>query len=255
MVDSLASTTPKPKRRSQLPFAVQRRRTIIACSICRKRKLRCLTTEQPPRNPSARCKRKGLQCEYVASSSACETPEPTVDSAEAAAVTPASHMPSFKWVAQDSSPRPSPPPRDPPSTVLYADPPPAEASSLSFDSAFFPELPIPCSLFDDSPDAALVQSIPPAPTYPYSPRTALPQWAEQPYDFSRRQPSLSHHPPAFSSSGYPPHYSGEPQMDMPAAVLFSNTTFCDEDFLNGFNNSWSPQQRSSEYSGTASWYG
>ncbi|KAJ6456682.1 hypothetical protein C8R45DRAFT_1110802 [Mycena sanguinolenta] len=48
------------------PFALQRRRTIMACLNCRKRKMRCITTEQPPKNPCARCTRKGLACEYVA---------------------------------------------------------------------------------------------------------------------------------------------------------------------------------------------
>ncbi|KAJ7478286.1 hypothetical protein FB451DRAFT_1172621 [Mycena latifolia] len=49
------------------PFAISmRRRTILACSNCRKRKIRCITTEQPPKNPCARCVKKGLTCEYVA---------------------------------------------------------------------------------------------------------------------------------------------------------------------------------------------
>ncbi|KAJ7260459.1 hypothetical protein B0H12DRAFT_1275638 [Mycena haematopus] len=47
------------------PFARQRRRTIMACVNCRKRKIRCITTEQPPKNPCARCAKKGLPCEYV----------------------------------------------------------------------------------------------------------------------------------------------------------------------------------------------
>ncbi|KAJ7493955.1 hypothetical protein FB451DRAFT_1215760 [Mycena latifolia] len=48
------------------PFALKRRRTILACSHCRKRKIRCITTEQPPTNPCARCKKRNLCCEYVA---------------------------------------------------------------------------------------------------------------------------------------------------------------------------------------------
>ncbi|KAJ7766298.1 hypothetical protein DFH07DRAFT_1058671 [Mycena maculata] len=47
------------------PFALMRRRTIIACSNCRKRKARCITTEQPPKNPCARCVKRGVVCEYV----------------------------------------------------------------------------------------------------------------------------------------------------------------------------------------------
>ncbi|KAJ6534111.1 hypothetical protein B0H19DRAFT_1080614 [Mycena capillaripes] len=47
------------------PIALQRRRTLVACTNCRKRKLRCITTEQPPKKPCARCTKKGLSCEYV----------------------------------------------------------------------------------------------------------------------------------------------------------------------------------------------
>ncbi|KAJ7903195.1 hypothetical protein B0H13DRAFT_2335153 [Mycena leptocephala] len=44
---------------------VKKRRTIIACSHCRKRKMKCITTEQPPKNPCAYCAKKRLHCEYV----------------------------------------------------------------------------------------------------------------------------------------------------------------------------------------------
>ncbi|KAJ7830637.1 hypothetical protein B0H14DRAFT_2593184 [Mycena olivaceomarginata] len=47
------------------PYAKQRRRALMACTNCRKRKMRCITTEQPPTNPCARCTKKGLPCEYV----------------------------------------------------------------------------------------------------------------------------------------------------------------------------------------------
>ncbi|KAJ6449394.1 hypothetical protein C8R47DRAFT_1230665 [Mycena vitilis] len=52
--------------KSDAPFALQRRRTLVACTNCRRRKMRCMTTEQPPTNPCARCTKKGLTCEYVA---------------------------------------------------------------------------------------------------------------------------------------------------------------------------------------------
>ncbi|KAJ7698266.1 hypothetical protein B0H17DRAFT_1260061 [Mycena rosella] len=52
---------------SSAPFSnTIRRRTILACSNCRKRKIRCITTEQPPSNPCARCTKKNIPCEYVA---------------------------------------------------------------------------------------------------------------------------------------------------------------------------------------------
>ncbi|KAJ6532647.1 hypothetical protein B0H19DRAFT_1081678 [Mycena capillaripes] len=46
------------------PF-LTRRRVIIACTNCRKRKIRCLTPEDPPLNPCDRCTEKGLKCEYI----------------------------------------------------------------------------------------------------------------------------------------------------------------------------------------------
>ncbi|KAF8173370.1 hypothetical protein K438DRAFT_2051431 [Mycena galopus ATCC 62051] len=47
------------------PHALKRRRTLMACLSCRKRKIRCITTEKPPKNPCARCTKKHLLCEYV----------------------------------------------------------------------------------------------------------------------------------------------------------------------------------------------
>ncbi|KAF7366180.1 C6 finger domain [Mycena venus] len=47
------------------PIFLTRRRVIIACTNCRKRKIRCLTPEDPPLNPCDRCTKKGLKCEYI----------------------------------------------------------------------------------------------------------------------------------------------------------------------------------------------
>ncbi|KAJ7772253.1 hypothetical protein B0H16DRAFT_166810 [Mycena metata] len=44
---------------------LSRRRVIIACTNCRKRKIRCLTPEEPPENPCERCVKRGLRCEYI----------------------------------------------------------------------------------------------------------------------------------------------------------------------------------------------
>ncbi|KAJ7203335.1 hypothetical protein GGX14DRAFT_398918 [Mycena pura] len=46
--------------------APTRMRTIIACKNCRKRKSRCITTEEPPIYPCTRCRQNNLACEYVA---------------------------------------------------------------------------------------------------------------------------------------------------------------------------------------------
>ncbi|KAJ7610177.1 hypothetical protein FB45DRAFT_1038219 [Roridomyces roridus] len=51
------------------------RRTILACAHCRQRKVRCITTEQPPTNPCTRCKKKKLSCQYVSADPAAITPE------------------------------------------------------------------------------------------------------------------------------------------------------------------------------------
>ncbi|KAJ7779748.1 hypothetical protein B0H16DRAFT_724882, partial [Mycena metata] len=59
------------------PLNLIRRRTLIACLNCRKRKLRCIPAEQTPNGPCTRCLKRGLQCEYVATteSNSPHTPE------------------------------------------------------------------------------------------------------------------------------------------------------------------------------------
>ncbi|KAJ6599154.1 hypothetical protein DFH09DRAFT_1130278 [Mycena vulgaris] len=53
----------------------RRRRAMIACTNCRKRKIKCVTTEEPPRHPCARCTKRSLPCEYVAVDEDSPTPE------------------------------------------------------------------------------------------------------------------------------------------------------------------------------------
>ncbi|KAJ7283742.1 hypothetical protein C8J57DRAFT_1462714 [Mycena rebaudengoi] len=57
------STSSQPQ-----PSAVstRRKRAMIACVHCRRRKIKCVTSEEPPRNPCARCTRRRLDCVYVA---------------------------------------------------------------------------------------------------------------------------------------------------------------------------------------------
>ncbi|KAJ7176311.1 hypothetical protein C8R43DRAFT_943096 [Mycena crocata] len=64
------------------------KRVIIACTNCRKRKIRCLTSEQPPINPCERCAKKGLQCEYI------PVPDQPDYSADGAASSPSHSGPS-----------------------------------------------------------------------------------------------------------------------------------------------------------------
>ncbi|KAJ7302717.1 hypothetical protein DFH08DRAFT_945527 [Mycena albidolilacea] len=44
---------------------VVHRRTLLACTNCRKRKIRCFSPEKPLKSPCTRCSQKGLICEYV----------------------------------------------------------------------------------------------------------------------------------------------------------------------------------------------
>ncbi|KAJ7662434.1 hypothetical protein B0H17DRAFT_1185040 [Mycena rosella] len=76
----LANPVPPPVLPSVF---TKKRRVIIACTNCRGRKVRCLTSEDPPQNPCQRCAKKGLSCEYITvtkqrdhSSSRNPTPEP-----------------------------------------------------------------------------------------------------------------------------------------------------------------------------------
>ncbi|KAJ7075542.1 hypothetical protein B0H15DRAFT_866551 [Mycena belliarum] len=93
--------------------APTRRRTILACSHCRKRKIRCITTEQPPKAPCARCTRRALRCEYVAAPEpACaalvygtDSPPPREESA---ATPPAPAPAASMSVLYPTSPHPAP---------------------------------------------------------------------------------------------------------------------------------------------------
>ncbi|KAJ7621307.1 hypothetical protein FB45DRAFT_1006633, partial [Roridomyces roridus] len=49
------------------PFTIQRKRTHMACSNCRKRKIKCNNiNDKSEHNPCERCLRRRLECEYVA---------------------------------------------------------------------------------------------------------------------------------------------------------------------------------------------
>ncbi|KAJ7323856.1 hypothetical protein DFH08DRAFT_1028670 [Mycena albidolilacea] len=67
---SETDSQPENTKRASMPIPLNRRRTMIACNSCRRRKIRCITSEQPPTNPCTYCKRKGFNCEYVVVSSA-----------------------------------------------------------------------------------------------------------------------------------------------------------------------------------------
>ncbi|KAJ7450982.1 hypothetical protein B0H11DRAFT_2076633 [Mycena galericulata] len=46
-------------------FLLRRSRINVACVNCRRRKIKCVTAEEPPRRPCERCAKRGLSCEYL----------------------------------------------------------------------------------------------------------------------------------------------------------------------------------------------
>ncbi|KAF8192759.1 hypothetical protein K438DRAFT_856887 [Mycena galopus ATCC 62051] len=46
-------------------FVLRRRRTNVACTSCRKRKIKCITFDDPQQEPCERCARRGLACRYT----------------------------------------------------------------------------------------------------------------------------------------------------------------------------------------------
>ncbi|KAJ7191924.1 hypothetical protein GGX14DRAFT_578516 [Mycena pura] len=59
----------------------KRRRAYIACSNCRRRKIKCITTSDADYRPCTRCSQKGLTCEYIA---VPDDDSPTAESFQAA---------------------------------------------------------------------------------------------------------------------------------------------------------------------------
>ncbi|KAF7326434.1 C6 finger domain [Mycena sanguinolenta] len=55
----------------------RRRRAMIACINCRRRKIKCVTSEEPPQHPCARCTKRGLVCEYAAVDESTTPESPT----------------------------------------------------------------------------------------------------------------------------------------------------------------------------------
>ncbi|KAJ7609718.1 hypothetical protein DFH06DRAFT_1374930 [Mycena polygramma] len=112
MSSSFGSQTTKSIERPPRKFVLRHRRTIIACSYCRRRKIRCVTTEQPPTNPCAYCTRKGLTCEYVGADSCRHSRKGSPDLSVA----------DRSDSGTDSSPPPSPPLWTPSMTPAYFSP-------------------------------------------------------------------------------------------------------------------------------------
>ncbi|KAJ7500599.1 hypothetical protein B0H11DRAFT_2189440, partial [Mycena galericulata] len=60
-------------------FLPTRQRVYMACTHCRKRKVRCITTEESYDKPCERCVRRGFKCEYVPVSAPPQSPAPRRD--------------------------------------------------------------------------------------------------------------------------------------------------------------------------------
>ncbi|KAF8148134.1 hypothetical protein K438DRAFT_1989316 [Mycena galopus ATCC 62051] len=205
---SSASRTPQ----TDAPYATQRRRTMMACVNCRRRKMRCITTEQPPRNPCARCTKKGLNCEYVsadrdddssANQSSSEFPESSAHPAR-----PPMPPPSR---ATQSWPNPSDFSRGPGTAppLPYTGPPPLHMRPRYSGNAQYPDL----SLSNSGPG----QQNLPAQYYPtpatnsavnqgYNPQAGQAYQYMANYGPPAAQPG--HYPPG--NGGYPPNFGGMP---------------------------------------------
>ncbi|KAJ7610626.1 hypothetical protein DFH06DRAFT_1245868, partial [Mycena polygramma] len=158
MSSSSGSQTTKSSERPPRKFTVRRRRTIIACSYCRRRKIRCITTEQPPTNPCAYCTRKRLTCEYVAADG------PLGHSRKGSPDFSVADRPES---GTDSSPSPSPPLWTPPVTPAYFSPQPLRTGSplLYLDQEAMEQSQ---RHFSPSAFCSTQPALPPAPPFPRS---------------------------------------------------------------------------------------
>ncbi|KAK7052745.1 hypothetical protein R3P38DRAFT_3306360 [Favolaschia claudopus] len=124
-------STSTNERRRDAPNAKTRRRTLLACLECRRRKMRCIPSEQPPTNPCARCQKKGLRCEYVAVEIDDSGPSGSDSGIPPAPDhTPQPHRRAPSWVAQ---PGPAPP-------LPYTAAPPPHARPRYSGHSQYPDL-------------------------------------------------------------------------------------------------------------------
>ncbi|KAJ7153314.1 hypothetical protein C8R46DRAFT_1228246 [Mycena filopes] len=138
-----ASATSPPANSSRARLA-KKRRSIMACTRCRHRKVRCITAEQPPKTPCERCVKRHLPCEYLAVVS--DSDDASVSTSEAAS--PRADLPSSDTAGFDFPPSrtattsPRPPRREhAPSLPYTAPPPPVEPTRP--EGALLPQLPHP----------------------------------------------------------------------------------------------------------------
>ncbi|KAJ7032143.1 hypothetical protein C8F04DRAFT_1185207 [Mycena alexandri] len=139
-----------------------RRRTAVACTNCRRRKLRCIPArvEEPATGPCARCTRKHLQCEYI-------TPAPARVASSSAAAMAASRsepLPPLTRVFPPRSPIPSPGTVPLALPLPHTAPPPWNHRPRYSDGARYPDLSLNSSHPNRPPNVMQLQSSTPVPT-------------------------------------------------------------------------------------------
>ncbi|KAJ6532958.1 hypothetical protein B0H19DRAFT_1272626 [Mycena capillaripes] len=161
---------------SSNPF-MKRRRAYVACSNCRKRKIKCVTVSEVDYRPCTRCAQKGLKCEYFT------TPEDD----QSDTVSP----PEIQPPARDRDDRGwTPQPITPPSAGISG------------------------YLSSSRGSGARPNPVPPAgnPRYPYRPRPDPTMPATSSAPWGQQQPPSQHQQPG---SGYPPAQMGFAPMQHP----------------------------------------
>ncbi|KAJ6532656.1 hypothetical protein B0H19DRAFT_1325621 [Mycena capillaripes] len=200
------SNPPAQHPQRSTPSALKRRRTIMACLCCRTRKIRCITSEQPPRNPCARCTKKGLACEYVAASEMDCYPSSSSSSSSSSPRTPnllGWDIPTLPAPKNSWTPLPPSPNLISHDKCIAVSPipytiPPAHDSQLLYAGAQYTDF-APC-------DLDCVTSMPVSPYYP-SDCFVQPNTNYAAYDFQ-----AVHAPqyPAVYPTPLHPSYAGEP---------------------------------------------
>ncbi|KAJ6562716.1 hypothetical protein DFH09DRAFT_1478702 [Mycena vulgaris] len=180
------------------PFAIKRRRTILACSNCRKRKIRCITTEQPPNNPCARCTKRNIECEYVATTDPDKysnyPPAPDIRTASPAPI-------AMRWAPPLTRARGTTAPPLP-----YTGPPPSSRRSLALAGYSTPSLPG-ATLRFHPPYPAQSPSFPPSASNHGSPNSSSDSMSPSPStEYWNPPPQMSTHPAYCDALAQDPSY-------------------------------------------------
>ncbi|CAK5282618.1 unnamed protein product [Mycena citricolor] len=83
-------------------------RSMIACTECRRRRVKCVTNEIPPVTPCARCVKRQLACEYVATQDGAEEQYIPQQNTASSSSSVAAALPSETPMQQDFPHYPAP---------------------------------------------------------------------------------------------------------------------------------------------------